>query len=57
MIVVHSFKDMHPIEVELKGKYVIEDSLYEKEAIISDSVFEVSNMCDFSGNVYLLNRI
>ena len=57
LIVVHSFKDMHPIEVELKGKYVIEDSLYEKEAIISDSVFEVSNMCDFSGNVYLLNRI
>lgn len=57
LVVVHSFEDMCPMKIELNGKYIIEDSLYESNAIITDSVFKVKNMCDFSGNVYLIKRI
>ena len=56
LVVCHSFEQAKPLEIKLKGKYIIKESLYDCECEIKGNVLTLKPHGNFCGNVYLLER-
>lgn len=56
LCVVHSFEDAKSLDIELKGNFKIEKSLYNIDAKIENGRLILSPKADFSGNVYFLKK-
>ena len=56
LVVCHSFKDAKELIIELKGNYVLSESLYDSECAIDKNILKLTPSADFSGNVYLLKK-
>lgn len=56
LLVVNTFKDAKPIDLELKGNYKITKSLYPWETESIDGKLSIKNLKDYIGNVILLTK-
>ncbi len=56
LCVVHSFKDAKQLEINLKGEYRIEKTLYPTKSNVENGKLIINPKNDFCGNVYLLKK-
>ncbi len=56
LVVTHSFENAKELQIELKDKYIIKDSLYKIDCRIDGDTLTVSPKSDFIGNVYYLEK-
>ena len=57
LIVVHSFENAKEITIELKGEYVLVESLYKSAHFVKSTKLVIFPDSDFEGNVYLLKKV
>lgn len=57
LIVVHSFENAKEITIELKGEYVLVESLYKSAHFVKRTKLVIFPDSDFEGNVYLLKKV
>jgi len=56
LVVCHSFKNAKELIIELKGNYVLSESLYGSECVTDKNILKLTPAADFSGNVYLFKK-
>lgn len=57
LVVMHALRDAKPIEMNGLCDYAIVKSLYPSEAILDGDILRIDPKTDFSGNVYLLEKV